>query len=146
VNVVGNDGGFFALAFIPFVTVPLGQGRVSGDSIEGGVGIPWALDVPGWDVGFQSTFSVIHHDVGAGRHAEFANSVSVGHTLVGNLTLSAEFFSSVSTEDRAGWVGTVDTWLTFQVSKNLRLDGGVYIGVTAPADNLHPWIGVTWQY
>jgi hypothetical protein len=41
---------------------------------------------------------------------------------------------------------TVDTWLTYQVNKNLRLDGGVYIGVTPAADDWHPWIGMTWRH
>jgi hypothetical protein len=57
-----------------------------------------------------------------------------------------EFFSNVSTERGSTWVGTVDTWLTYQVSKNLRLDGGVYIGVTPAADDWHPWLGMTWRY
>jgi len=34
----------------------------------------------------------------------------------------------------------VDTWLTYQINKDLRLDGGVYIGVTLAADDWHPWL------
>jgi len=41
-----------------------------------------------------------------------------------------EFFSNVSTERGTGWAGTVDTWVTYRISKNVRLDGGVYLGVT----------------
>jgi hypothetical protein len=146
VNLVGNDGGFFALALIPFVALPLSSGQLRKSSVEGGLGIPYAFDIPGWDVGFQTTFHYNRDGAGSGYHTEFDNSVSIGRRIIGKLSLSAEFFSSVSTEQNSDWVGTVDTWLTYQVNKNLRLDGGVYIGVTPAADDWHSWVGMTWRY
>lgn len=146
INLIGNDGGFFALGLIPFVKVPLSGAHLDNGSVEGGLGIPWSLDIPGWDVGFQTTVHVDRNDFGAGYHSDIDNSVSIGHKLFGPLSCSVEFFSSVSTERGAGWVGTVDTWLTYEVNKNFRIDGGVYIGVTPAADDWHPWIGMTWRF
>ncbi len=146
VNLMGNDGGFFALALIPYVKLPTSQDHLGNNSVEGGVGIPYAFDVPNWDVGFQTGVSFDRNQVGNAYHAEFDNSVSIGHAVVGKLSASVEFFSSVSTERGSGWIGTVDTWLTYQLNKNLRLDGGVYIGVTPAADNWHPWVGMSWRY
>jgi len=145
-NLIGNDGGFFALALIPFVTLPTSQNNLGAGSVEGGVGIPYAFDVPNWDVGFQTTFNCDRNDEGSGDHAEFDNSVSIGHAVIGPLEYHVEFFSSVSTQRNAGWVGTFDTWFTYQASKNLCLDAGVYIGVTQSADQWHPWVGMTWRY
>ncbi|MEO8791443.1 MAG: transporter [Chthoniobacteraceae bacterium] len=147
INLIGNDGGFFALALIPFVKLPLSSGHLGNGSVEGGLGIPWSLEIPGWDVGFQNTFHFNRNDIGSGRHTEFDNSVSIGHPIVGKrLSASVEFFSSVSTERGSGWVGTVDTWLTYQVNENVRLDAGVYIGVTPAADDWHPFVGMTWRF
>lgn len=146
VNLVGNDGGFFALGLIPFVKLPLSSGHLGNGSTEGGLGIPYSFDIPGWDLGFQTTFHFNRNGAGSGYHTEIDNSVSIGHRIVGKLSLSAEFFSSVSTERNSDWVGTVETWLTYQVSKNLRLDGGVYISVTPAANDRHPWVGMTWRY
>jgi hypothetical protein len=146
INLVGNDGGFFALALIPFVKLPTNQDHLGNGAVEGGVGIPYAFDIPGWDVGFQTTFSFNRNDAGSGYHTEFDNSIGIGHSLIGKLSLYAEFFAGVSTEQGTGWVGTLDTWMTYQVNKNLRLDGGVYIGVTGAADDWHPWVGMTWRY
>jgi hypothetical protein len=146
VNLIGNDGGFFALALIPYVTLPTAQDYLGAGGMEGGVGIPYAFDVPNWDVGFQTTVSCDRNDFGDGYHADIANSVSVGHAVIGALEYHVEFYSSVSTEQNSGWVGTVDTWFTYQLNKNLIFDSGVYIGVTAAADNWHPWIGMTWRY
>lgn len=145
-NLMGNDGGSFALALIPFVKLPLSQEHLGNGSVEGGLGIPYAFDIPGWDVGFQTGFHLNRNDSGNGYHTGFDNSVSIGHAVIAKLSVAAEFFSSVSTEGGTGWVGTVDTWLTYQISKNLRIDGGVYIGVTPAADRWHPWVGMTWRY
>jgi len=146
VNLIGNDGGFFSLGLIPFVKLPTAQNHLGNGAVEGGLGIPYSFDIPNWDVGLQTTFSCNRDDVGNGYHAEFANSISIGHAVIGNLSYSVEFFSSVSTERNSNWIGTFDTWFTYQVNKNFRLDAGVYIGVTGQADDWHPWIGMTWRY
>jgi hypothetical protein len=146
VNFLGNDGGFFALAAIPFVKLPLYLDHIGNSSVEGGLGIPYAFDVPGWDVGLQATFRANRNEANAGYHAEFDNSISIGHSLIGNLSIAAEFFSTVSTERGAGWVGTVDTWLLYQINKNVLLDAGINIGVTPAADDWHPWLGITWRF
>jgi hypothetical protein len=146
VNFLGNDDGFFALAAIPFVKVPLYSDHIGNSSVEGGVAIPYAFDVPGWDVGLQATFRGNRNEANAGYHAEFDNSISIGHSLIGKLSIAAEFFSSVSTERGAGWIGTVDTWLLYQINKNILLDGGINIGVTPAADDWHPWLGITWRF
>lgn len=145
-NLIGNDGGFFALALLPFIKAPLTQSRLSNDRIEGGLAIPYSFDVPGWDIGLQTAFHWHRNESRPGYHTEFDNSLSVGHSLIGPLSLSVEFFGSVSTERDQGWVGTVDTWLTYQVSPNLRLDAGVYIGVTPSAPDWHPFLGMTCRY
>lgn len=147
INLLGNDGGFFALGLIPFVKLPMSSGHLDNGSVEGGLGIPFSLDIPGWDVGFQTTVHFDRDDAGSGYHTGFDNSVSIGHPIIGKwLSASVEFYSSVSTERGAGWVGTVDTWLTYQASENVRIDGGVYIGVTPAADDWHPFVGITWRF
>ncbi len=145
VNLTGNEGGFFSLALIPFVKIPTNQDHLGNRAVEGGLGIPFAFDVPGWDAGFQTTFNCVQNDAGSGYHAEFANSVSVGHAVIGNVSFHGEFFGSVSTEENSHWIGTFDTWFTYQANKNLCLDAGVYIGATQAADNWHPWAGMTWR-
>lgn len=146
VNLIGNDRGFFALALIPFLSLPVGKNPFGNSSVEGGLGIPFAFDIPGWDVGFQSTIHFNRNDVGSSYHSEFDNSISIGHSVFGRLSLSGEFFSNVSTYSNMSWVGTFDTWLTYQFNENFRVDGGVYIGLTSAADNWHPWMGLTWRY
>ena len=146
INLVGNDEGFFALALIPFLTLPTAQNHLGNQALGGGLGIPYTLDVPGWDIGFQHSVVLNRDGNGHAYHSEVSNSVSVGHPIIGKLSYFVEFFSNVSTEHGVGWLGTVDTWVTYRMSRNVRLDGGVYLGVTPAADAWHPWIGMTWRY
>lgn len=109
VNLTGDDGGFFALALIPFVKLPTAQNNLGNGAFEGGVGVPFAFDVPNWDVGFQTTVSGDQDITGSGHHAEIDDSVSIGHAVAGPLECHAEFFSGVSLESHSSWAGTVDT-------------------------------------
>jgi hypothetical protein len=145
-NLIGNDSGFFALGVIPFVKFSTAQNDLGNGAYEGGVGIPYAFNVPNWDVGFQTTVSCDRDDLGSGYHAEIDDSISIGHAVFGKLEYHVEFFSGVSTKKNSDWIGTFDTWLTYQVNENVIFDGGIYIGVTAAADDWHPWVGMTWRY
>jgi hypothetical protein len=65
---------------------------------------------------------------------------------VGELSGYVEFFSSVSTEDDSEWIGTVDLGLTYGVSADIQLDAGVNIGVTRAADDINPFVGISWRF
>ena len=56
-NLVGNDGGFFALALIPFVKLPLSGGNLGNGSVEGGVGVPYSFRYPRLGCGFPDHIS-----------------------------------------------------------------------------------------
>jgi hypothetical protein len=145
-NLVGNDGGPFALALLPFIKIPTSQDNLGNDAIEGGLKIPWALEMGVWDVALQQEVDWFRDQNSAGYHPEVVNSLSIGRPVFGKLSLYGEFYSSVSTERGVGWIGTFDTWVTYQLTENLRLDAGVYIGLTRAADDWHPFVGMTWRY
>ena len=146
VNLWGNDGGRTALGLLPFVKLPTNQDGLGNHSVEGGLKLPFAVDVPGWDLSFMSECDIVRDDRGSGYHPQFANSASVGHRLYGKLSLFLEFYSRVSAEAGSEWLGTVDTWLTYEVNRNLRLDGGAYVGMTSAADDLQLFLGFTWRF
>jgi hypothetical protein len=146
VNLAGNDGGFFALAIVPFVKLPTAQGQLGNGKVEFGLGIPYAFDVPAWDVGLEIALSRNGDNVGRGYYAEFTNSISIGHSIGSIVSCHMEFFNCLSTARDLGPVNTIDAWLVCKVDKNLSLDSGVYIGLSDFADDWHPWIGIAWRY
>ncbi|MSU64422.1 MAG: transporter [Pedosphaera sp.] len=147
VNFWGNDGGTTAFAAMPFVKFPTSQDQIGNNSVEGGIILPLAVELPaGWGMGVMTELDINRNDGRSGHHAEFVNSITFAHDIVGKLGGYAEFFSAVSAESGAKWVGTVDLGLTYGLTDNIQLDAGVNIGLTKSADDINPFIGLSWRF
>ena len=147
VNFWGNDGGRTAFGIMPFAKFPSNQDGLGNHAVEGGVILPLAVELPGgWDMGVMTEVDCLRNDNGPGHHASFVNSLTLSHDLAGKLGGYVEFFSEVSTEHAAPWVGTVDLGLTYGLTKNVQLDAGINLGVTKSADDLNPFIGFSVRF
>ncbi len=147
INLWGNNGSSTALALMPYVKLPTNQDHLGNSSVEGGLIIPLAVELPGgFGMGLMTQVDFNRDASGRGHHPEFVNSITVSHDLVGNLGGYVEFFSSVSPERGSGWVGTVDLGLTYALTKNIQLDAGVNIGVTRAADDMNPFLGISFRF
>ena len=147
INLWGNDGGDTAFALMPYVKFPTAGHDLGNDAFEGGLIAPFALALPaGWGMGLMTQLDINEDGDAHGHHPEFVNTVTFAHDIVGNLGGYVEFFSLVSTDDDADWVGTVDLGLTYGLNENIQLDAGINIGVTRSADDLNPFLGITWRF
>lgn len=147
VNVWGNDGGKTALAVMPFVKWPTNNDDLGNQAIEGGIIIPLAIDLGhGFGMGLMTEIDFVENSGESDYHAEFVNSVTVSHALVGNLGGYVEFWSLVSAEDGSDWQGTVDLGLTYAVSENIQLDAGVNLGATKSAPDAQPFLGLSVRF
>lgn len=146
-NIWGNDGGTTALALMPFVKIPTNQDHLGNNSVEGGVIVPFGVQLPyDGSMGLMTEVDFIRDSVGSGYHAEFINTITFGHDIIGDLAGYVEFFSLVSAESGSDWIGTVDIGLTYALSDDIQLDGGVNIGVTRSADDINPFLGISWRF
>jgi len=146
-NLRGNDGGATALALMPFVKLPTNQDDLGNNSVEGGLIVPLAAQLPyDWGMGLMTEFDFNRDSVGSGHHIEFIHSITFSHEIVNNLAGYVEFFSQVSAESGSDWVGTVDLGLTYALSDDIQLDGGINIGLTRAADDLNPFFGISWRF
>ena len=147
INLWGNNGGATALALMPYVKLPTSQDHLGNSSVEGGLIVPLAVQLPGgFGMGLMTQVDINRDANGRGHHPEFVNSITFNHDLVGNLGGYVEFFSSVSTERGSSWVGTVDLGLTYALTKDIQLDAGVNIGVTRAADDVNPFLGISFRF
>ena len=147
VNLWGNDGGKSSVALLPFIKLPTSTGHVEDNSVEGGLTVPIAIELPaGIGMGSDIQVSVNRNENGGGHHAEFLNTLTFGHSIVGPLGGYIEFVSIASQERGAPWVATFDLGLTYELSSDVRLDGGINIGLTRSAEDLNPFIGLTWRF
>ncbi|MBA2269939.1 MAG: transporter [Chthoniobacterales bacterium] len=147
INVWGNDGGTTAFGVMPFVKFPTAQDNLGNGAVEGGLILPLAISLPAdFGMGVMTQFDFNRDSSGSGYHPEFINTITVSHSIVGDLGGYVEFFSSVSTEDDSEWIGTVDLGLTYGVTADIQLDAGVNIGVTRAADDINPFVGISWRF
>jgi hypothetical protein len=147
VNLWGNDGGPTALGVMPFVKFPSNQDDLGNDAVEGGLIIPFAAELPaGWGLGAMTEVDFMEDADGSGHHAEFINTITFGHVIIGNLAGYVEFFSLVSTDDDAPWIGSVGFGFTYGLTEDVQLDAGLNIGVTSSADDLNPFCGISWRF
>lgn len=146
-NLWGNDGGTTALALMPYFKFPTNQDDLGNSSVEGGLIVPLAVELPaGWGMGVMTQLDILRDKNSSGHHPEFVNTLTFSHDIVGNLGGYVEFFSSVSTESGSKWVGTFDLGLTYALTKNVQLDAGINIGLTRSADDLNPFLGLSWRF
>ena len=147
VNLWGNDGGATALAVMPYVKLPTNTDHVGNNSVEGGLIVPFGVSLPhDWGMTLMTQFDINRDEDGDGHHPEFVNSIAVGRGIIGNLGGYLEFFSVVSTESGSEWIGTVDCGLTYALTEDIQLDGGVNVGVTRSADDVNPFLGLSWRF
>jgi Putative MetA-pathway of phenol degradation len=147
VNFWGNDGGPTALAMMPFMKFPANQDGLGNNAVEGGIIFPLAVELPrGWGMGMMTEFDFLRNEADSGYHTAFVNSITFAHDICGKLGGYVEFFSEVSTERGSRWVGTVDLGLTYGLTDDIQLDAGVNIGATESADDVNPFVGLSWRF
>lgn len=147
VNVWGNDGGKTAFAVMPFLKFPTNGANLGNDALEGGVIFPLAVELlNNWGMGLMTEFDFNQDSADEDYHTKFINTITFGHQIIGNWDGYVEFYSNVSTEEGSRWIGTVDTGLTYALTKDIQLDIGVNVGVTKSADDLNPFAGLSIRY
>jgi hypothetical protein len=105
------------------------------------------VKLPGeWELGLMTEVDVNQDSDGSAYHAEWINSATLSHAIVGPLSGYVEFFSQVSAERATPWIGTFDVGLTFEVNKNVQLDAGANLPLTRAADDLNLFLGLSWRF
>ncbi len=147
INLWGDERGQTAFALLPFVKIPTNTDGLGNNGVEGGLLLPLGVKLPAdFDLGTEAGFSFYRNSFDSSYHAEFIQSVTVGHAIAGKLSGYLEFFSNLSTERQSGWVATADAGLAYLVTENLQLDGGCNFGVTKAADDFNPFVGLTVRF
>ncbi len=147
VNLWGNDGGKTALAVMPWVKWPTASASLGNGSVEGGVIVPFGFGLPyDWEVGMMAEFDIIRNAAGGGHHLEAVNTIAVGRGIVEDLGGYLEFISVASAESGADWAGVVAAGLTYGLNENTQLDAGVNVGIVEAADDVRPFVGLSWRF
>jgi hypothetical protein len=146
-NLWGNDGGATALALMPFVKLPTARRGIGNGAVEFGLIVPLAIEVAdGLGIGLMTEIDVLEESDGKGYAPTFINSATMSVDLTDRLGAYTELFAERSTERGARWVATADVGLTYAVTDDLQLDGGVNLGITRAADDVQLFMGISRRF
>ena len=151
INLIGDEGGPFIAAVIPFIKAPTASTGVGNGRVEGGINFPINYSLPaGFTLFAQTRYDFLYNGDNAGYHALFSNNIGAVRAIPGifdgKLSGYGEFASAVSSrESRTDpLVLTADTGLIFQLAPNIAVDVNGFFGLTrgAPDVNVFGGIGV----
>ena len=146
-NLWGNDAASNAFGLIPFVKFPTSQDGLGNGSVEGGMVFPFSLQLPSdWWMILSPELDYMCDLSGSGHHFEFQNTAYFRRPITDKISGYVDFFSWVSAERNIGWVGVIDFGLSFLWSANVQIDLGTSIGVTRMADDINPYLGISFRF
>lgn len=144
INLWGNDGGGSAFALMPFIKWPTNQHGLGNDSVEGGLIIPYARDLPGgWGLGVMTEIDIVRNDTDTGYATDWLNTITVSHDLGEKLGFYLELTHLTT---RGPSLATFDCGLTYGVDKHIQLDVGANIGLTRATDDLTLFTGLSIRF
>jgi hypothetical protein len=146
-NLFGNDGGFAALAVIPYVKLPTSSRNLGNNQVEGGVIATLQLNLPlDLSLILMSEFDILKNATNGGKHGNSTNLVSLGHSIYGDLSGSIEFVASVGTDAGTPAAQTFDVTLSYALTPNLQLDAAFYAGLDKGAPARTAYMGLSQRF
>lgn len=147
VNLWGNDEGMTALAVMPFLVFPTGTDGLSSGHAEGGVIVPLGVTFSEdfW-LGAMLEMDVVRSAADDRYVWDFVQSVTLGHTLVGDLAGYVEYAGFLNLNGDEDYRGYFDAGLTYAVTPDVQLDCGIRVGLTEAAEDFGVFAGVSWRH
>ncbi|MEO7412385.1 MAG: transporter [Opitutaceae bacterium] len=146
INFWGNDGGPTAFAIMPFVKWPLSASGVRNGKTEGGVIVPFGMQLPaGWGLGAMTEVDFVSDGTG-GYETQFVNSITFARDLTSRLGGYVEFFAVTSRAPGSKWQGQFDLGFTYALKDDTQLDFGCNFGVTKSAPDVQPFAGISRRF
>jgi hypothetical protein len=151
INVWGNESGKTwetAFAVMPWVGMPTGTGGLSADHVEGGLILPLSIELPlDFSLATMVEVDFLHSEDQGGRTVvDFVHSASLGHQIYGDLNGFVEYAGFASFKHDHQYQGYLDFGLTYQIGKNVQVDGGMRVGLTPAADDVGFYSGITLRF
>mgnify|MGYP003606350494 CR=1 FL=1 len=141
-NIIGNDGGNFALAVLPYVKFPT---SVYEDSrLEGGLIVPMQYQLPGeWNLGFQVEVDRLKDQDQPEMHTEFLQTITISHSIIKNLDGIAETYYTYDFKAHQ-FSNFINAALQMEVARDFKLDAGLNFGLQHTAAK-HYFVGASYR-
>lgn len=146
-NLWGNDDGDTAFALLPYVKLPTADDSVGNGRVEGGILLPLAIKLPAeFDLAVMAEFDVLRNPQNSRYVGDFLHSASLSREIVGPLAGFVEYVGQQRLSGAQPYRATLNAGLTYGVSDDLQLDGGVGYGLNDAADDLRLFTGLAIRF
>jgi hypothetical protein len=140
-NLWGNDEGKTAFAIFPYVKIPSGT-AVSNDNWEGGVILPWAMELcDGVGLGLQAEFGYVWDE--GDYEVDFSHTAVLGFDVTDQLGLYIEYLGVAGGHPYEAYASGGVTWA---FTKTFQWDAGVVIALNNAAEDLNTFTGFTVKF
>lgn len=146
-NLCGNDEGTTALGLMPFITLPTGDDDFGPDEVEGGLIIPFAVDLnESLSLGLMAEFDLVHIDETNDYDLEFVHTAALGFPVAGALGGYVEYVGIWAESGDNDYRALFGGGGVYSLNENASLDAGVMVGLTGDADDLTLFAGMTLRF
>ncbi|RZK16191.1 MAG: transporter [Flavobacterium sp.] len=126
-NLLGNNGGRFSIAILPYLKIPTSYFEQN-NRYEGGLVVPMQLMLPhDWKLGFQIEGDRLKDKYEAQMHTELLQSVTISHEIIKGLDGMAETYYSYNIKEHhiANYLNAA---LQMSIAKDFKVDAGLTMG------------------
>ena len=139
-NLIGNDGGNFALALLPYVKFP--TSKYEDSRFEGGVIVPMQYQLPGeWHLGFQVEVDRLKDQDEDAMHTEFLQTLTISHSIIKGLDGIAETYYTYDFKAHH-FSNYINAAIQMDVARDFKLDAGLNLGIQHTAAK-HFFVGAS---
>jgi opacity protein-like surface antigen len=146
-NIWGNDGGRTALAVMPFIKFPTAGDPIGNEKIEGGLIVPFAIDLAeGVGLGLMAEFDAVYDGEADDYDLEFVHTAVVGFDVTDRVGAFVEYVGVASSDSSSSYAASAGLGVTYALNDNCQLDCGVNVGLNDATDDLNPFVGFTIRF
>jgi hypothetical protein len=135
-----------AAAIMPYIKIPSNTGGIGNNALEGGLIVPWSMDVNGLTVGAMANWAILRNDNNDGYDSNWFFSGYAQQSLTRLLNLYAETTLQVSSAGLSDWVGTIGAGAVLNLTKRLSFDYEINRGLNRRATDWVHTFRVNWEW
>jgi hypothetical protein len=143
-NLMGNNGGKFIIALLPYVKFPTAT-YTDESKYEGGLIVPMQYKLPGeWKLGMQVEGDRLKNEEDQGMHTELLQTLTISHDLGKHLEGIAETYYTYNFNQHH-WSNYLNASLQLDIAHDIKLDAGCNYGLQHDAAKNY-FVGTSFRF
>lgn len=143
-NLIGNDGGNFVLAVLPYIKFPT-SGYDDESRFEGGLIVPMLYKMPGeWKLGFQVEVDRLKDTDQPAMHTELLQTLTISHSIIKGIDGIAETYYTYDFKNHQ-LANYINAAVEIDVAKDFKIDAGLNYGIQHQSQK-HYFIGASYRH